>query len=284
VKLTHVGLVFERELTVIASAMEMGGPLPVERAIRRPAFFRRAEPLESFLYDGRVLSVVIRVHLHVGRADVHLVARALRGTSKCMTVGCTRAGKFFISHLDAMIMGLFAIVTASLISVRTVVAGRVPHETVLQALVSLFVPLEVSDHLLFLHEHPRVAVETMEMLPVNKDHSVSRTASALGWSPRAVPVVQVSASGRPAFLTAAEPPHVTRVIAAGRRRTAAAASGRGRRPLQHHGDVVQGRGDRRLLAGLGPGRGGQRQRAQRPSRCSVVWRGGKKKEQNCKKK
>jgi len=77
VRLTHVGLVLERELTVITSAMEMGGPLPVERAIRRPAFLGRAEPLESFLYDGRVFAVVIRVHLHVGRAYVHLVARAL---------------------------------------------------------------------------------------------------------------------------------------------------------------------------------------------------------------
>lgn len=52
-----------------------------------------------------------------------------------------------------MIMRLLAIVTASLISVGTVVAGRVPHETVLQALVSFFVPLEVSDHFFFLHEH-----------------------------------------------------------------------------------------------------------------------------------
>lgn len=63
-----------------------------------------------------------------------------------------------------MVVGLFAVVTASLVPVRTVVAGRVPHETVLQALVSLLVPLEVPDHLLFLHEHSRVAVETVEVL------------------------------------------------------------------------------------------------------------------------
>lgn len=61
-------------------------------------------------------------------------------------------------------MGLLAIVTAALISIGTVVAGRVSHETVLQALVPLFVPLEVSDHFFFLHEHSRVAVETMEVL------------------------------------------------------------------------------------------------------------------------
>lgn len=63
-----------------------------------------------------------------------------------------------------MIVCLLAIVTTTLVSVRTVVAGRIPHETVLQTLVSLLVPFEMSDHFLFLHEHPRVAVETMEML------------------------------------------------------------------------------------------------------------------------
>lgn len=75
--LTHVGFVFERELTVITSAMEMCGPLAVERAIWCPAFLCSSEPLKSFLYDGGVFTVIIRVHLHVRRAYVHLVARAL---------------------------------------------------------------------------------------------------------------------------------------------------------------------------------------------------------------
>jgi len=61
-------------------------------------------------------------------------------------------------------MCLLAVVTASLISVRTVVTGRVSHETVLQALIPLFVPFEVSDHFFFLDEHSRIAVKTMEVL------------------------------------------------------------------------------------------------------------------------
>lgn len=69
-----------------------------------------------------------------------------------------------ISHLYAMIMSLLAIVTTALIPIGTVVAGRVSHETVLQALVPLFVPLEMSNHFFFLHEHSRVAVKTMEVL------------------------------------------------------------------------------------------------------------------------
>lgn len=75
--LTHVCFVFERELTVITPAMEMCGPLAVERAIWRPAFLCSSKSLESFLYDGRVFSVIIRVHLYVGRAYVHFVACAL---------------------------------------------------------------------------------------------------------------------------------------------------------------------------------------------------------------
>lgn len=71
-----------------------------------------------------------------------------------------------MSHLNTMVMRLFAVMTASLISVGTVVAGRVSHETVLQALVPLFVPLEVSDHFFLLHEHSRVAVETVEVLSI----------------------------------------------------------------------------------------------------------------------
>jgi len=64
-----------------------------------------------------------------------------------------------------MIMCLLAVVTASLISVRTVVTRRVSHETMLQALIPLFVPLEVSDHFFFLDEHSRIAVKTMKVLP-----------------------------------------------------------------------------------------------------------------------
>lgn len=76
-QLTHISLVFECELTVITPAMKMSGPLTVKRAIRRPAFFRGSESLESFLYYSRILSVVIRVHLHVRRTYVYFIACAL---------------------------------------------------------------------------------------------------------------------------------------------------------------------------------------------------------------
>lgn len=71
-----------------------------------------------------------------------------------------------------MIMRLLAVMTASLVSIGTIVTGRVPHKTVLQALVPLFVPLEVSNHFFFLHEHSRVAVKTMEVLSKKNEYTI----------------------------------------------------------------------------------------------------------------
>ncbi|KAJ8885930.1 hypothetical protein PR048_012136 [Dryococelus australis] len=76
--LTHVGLVLEGELAVVAAAVEVRGALAEEGAVRGAALLRRAEPLEALLDDGRVLAVVVGVHLHIRRADVHLVAAFLR--------------------------------------------------------------------------------------------------------------------------------------------------------------------------------------------------------------
>lgn len=141
--LLHVGLVLKRELAPGAPAVEMRRPLPEKGAVARAALLRRPVPLEALLDDRRVLPVIIRVHLHVRSGYVHL-----------------------ITALDyTMIMGLLPVVLAPVVSVRTVVHRTVPHETVLQAFVALFVPLEMPDHFFLLHEHPGVAVETVEMLP-----------------------------------------------------------------------------------------------------------------------
>lgn len=109
------------------------------------ATFGGPKPLEALLYDGRVLAMIIRVHLHVRCRYVHLVAILV----------------------DAMIVGLLSIVRTGPagMPLRTIVRRRVSHETVLQGLVPLLVPLEVPDHLLLLHEHPTAAVQTMKMLP-----------------------------------------------------------------------------------------------------------------------
>jgi len=63
---------------VITSAVKMSCPLTVERAVRCPAFFRGSKPLEPFLYYGRIFSVIVCVHLHVGRAYIYFITGALR--------------------------------------------------------------------------------------------------------------------------------------------------------------------------------------------------------------
>ena len=59
--------------------MEVGGSLSVEAAGLRAAVLSGAEPLEPLLDDGRVLAVVVGVHLGVGRRDVYLIAPGLKG-------------------------------------------------------------------------------------------------------------------------------------------------------------------------------------------------------------
>ena len=69
------------------------------------------------------------------------------------------------AYLKAVVVSLLAVVGASAEAVAAVVHRRVAHESVLERLVALLVPLEVPDHLLFLDEHARVAVQTVEVLP-----------------------------------------------------------------------------------------------------------------------
>lgn len=64
-----------------------------------------------------------------------------------------------------MVVRLLAVVTTVVVAVTAVVTGRVSHEAVLKWLITLLVPLEVSDHLLLLDEHSGVAVQAMEVLP-----------------------------------------------------------------------------------------------------------------------
>ena len=62
------------------AAVEVRRPLLVEGARRPAAVLGGAEPLEALLEDRGVLPVVVGVHLHVRRADVHLTALGLQHT------------------------------------------------------------------------------------------------------------------------------------------------------------------------------------------------------------
>ena len=76
--LTHIRFVLKVEVASGSEAVEVRGPLLVVVAGESAAVLRRAEPLEPFAHDGRVLPVIVGVHLNVGRADVAFVASGLR--------------------------------------------------------------------------------------------------------------------------------------------------------------------------------------------------------------
>ena len=57
--------------------MEVGGALTGKGAVGGGAVLGSAVALETLLDDGRILAVVVGVHLHVRRADVHLITTIL---------------------------------------------------------------------------------------------------------------------------------------------------------------------------------------------------------------
>lgn len=133
--LTHVGLVLEGMVAVVALAMKVRRLLAEEGARLEQTIFGGAKALEALLDDGRVLAMVVGVHLHVRRADVHLVA----------------------ATLQAMVVRLLAMVRAVGEALDALVDGRTAKEAMGERFVALLVPLEVPNHLLLLHEDARVA-------------------------------------------------------------------------------------------------------------------------------
>lgn len=57
--------------------MEMCGALPVKDAVLHHALFSRSVPLKALLIDRRVLSMVVRMHLHITGANVGLITFVL---------------------------------------------------------------------------------------------------------------------------------------------------------------------------------------------------------------
>lgn len=150
--------------------MEVRCPLTGEWTVIGSAALGSAKSLETFLYDRRILSVIVGVHLHVRRRYVNLIAILVY----------------------TVVVGLFSIVGASTtrMPLRAIIRRRVPHESVLQRFVPLFVPLEMPDHFFLFHKHPTTAIQTVKMLSATELLTIRATA----------------------FLTRRVPPHVSGVI------------------------------------------------------------------------
>ena len=67
--------------------------------------------------------------------------------------------------MEAVVMGLLAVVRTAMETVIAVVPRRITKKTVLQGLVTFLVPLEMPNHLLLLHKHFHGTFDAMKMLP-----------------------------------------------------------------------------------------------------------------------
>lgn len=136
--------------------MEVRGPLANEGTVIGSTALGSAKSLETFLYDSRVLAMVVGVHLHVRCRYVNLIA----------------------IFMDTVVVCLFSIVGASTtrMPLRAIIRRRIPHEPVLQRFVPLFVPLEMPDHFLLFHKDPTTAVQTVKMLSATELLTIRATA------------------------------------------------------------------------------------------------------------
>lgn len=91
----------------------------------------RKKSNSPFLIDGRILSMIIRVHLHVTSADVSLVALIL----------------------DTVVMGLFPIVLTVAKLNSAVIGWRETQKAMIQGFRPFFVPLQMSDNFFFFVEN-----------------------------------------------------------------------------------------------------------------------------------
>ena len=74
----HISFVFEGESTIATSTVEVRRALHVEGTGAVCAVFSRPETLEALLLDDGSLAMVVRMHLHIGSADVNLVTARLQ--------------------------------------------------------------------------------------------------------------------------------------------------------------------------------------------------------------
>lgn len=63
--LTHIAFIFEGKPASMPPAVEVRGALAEEGTIGRPALLCGSESLEALLYNRRILTMIIGMHLHI---------------------------------------------------------------------------------------------------------------------------------------------------------------------------------------------------------------------------
>lgn len=123
-------------IAALATAMVVRDLLAVEGTALDAAVLVCSKPAEAFVDNLRVFAMEVGVHLHVAGAHVYL------GTVL----------------VDAMVMRLLPVVDAALaISRCTVVAGRETRKAELKALLTLLMPLQVTNDVVLLAENLALA-------------------------------------------------------------------------------------------------------------------------------
>lgn len=84
-------------------------------------------------------------------------------------------------YLDAVIVGLLPIMAAASVSIWTVIHWRIPHEAMLQGLITLLMPLKMPNHFFLLDKNPWITVQAMEVLPVTKQWYESKERASEGY-------------------------------------------------------------------------------------------------------
>lgn len=116
--------------------MKMCGTLAEKSTVTCTALLRGAVPLETLLYDRRILSMVVRVHLHVRRGYIDLIA----------------------ALLDAVIVRLFFVVRAIRVAIAAIIQRTVTHKAMLEGFIAFFMPLKMTDHLFLFNEYTGITV------------------------------------------------------------------------------------------------------------------------------
>lgn len=140
---THIGFVLESVFATRSATVKMSSALTTKGTMRSWATFGSSKPLKSFLKNSWIFSVIIGVHLYVRCRYINLksIVNEYRNNPPNLDFFFDKNKYLITTILDTMIVSLATIVRTSSSSFAAIVQRRIPHETMCEGIVPLFVPL-----------------------------------------------------------------------------------------------------------------------------------------------